>query len=140
MNNTRQTIHNKARWIVSLICILLILLAGAAATVACVRPDWASGVRKALTRLNRRAVAVTTDENTEPLTGDFDANVLFIGFVVFAESFVNADDLGRLPVRLNHAVVVVLTLVSRTVTEPHQFHLHGLGVIGLELKEGVFFF
>lgn len=62
MNNTRQTIHNKARWIVSLICILLILLAGAAATVACVRPDWASGVRKALTRPNRCAVAVTTDE------------------------------------------------------------------------------
>ena len=34
MNNTRLTITNRVRWTVSLICIVLILLAGAAATVA----------------------------------------------------------------------------------------------------------
>ena len=42
--------------------LLALLLAGAAATVACVRPDWVSGVKKALTRQNR-TVTVTTDEN-----------------------------------------------------------------------------
>ena len=62
MNNTRLTGTNKARWIISLICIILILLAGAAATVACVRPDWASGVKRALIR-QQRAVTVTTDED-----------------------------------------------------------------------------
>ena len=63
MNNTRLTITNRVRWTVSLICIVLILLAGAAATVACVRPDWVSGVKKALFRSGRSAVTVTTDEN-----------------------------------------------------------------------------
>ena len=62
MSNTRLKVNNRVRWTISLICILLILLAGAAATVACVRPDWVSGVKKALTRQNR-TVTVTTDEN-----------------------------------------------------------------------------
>ena len=62
MCKTRLKVNNPVRWTISLICILLILLAGAAATVACVHPDWASGVKKALTRQSR-AVTVTTDES-----------------------------------------------------------------------------
>lgn len=64
MNNTRLTITNRVRWTVSLICIVLILLAGAAATVACVRPDWVADVQEALFNRGRNTTPpVDIDEN-----------------------------------------------------------------------------
>ena len=39
-------------------------------------------------------IAVTADEHAKSLAGNFDADILFIGLAVFAESFVDTDNLG----------------------------------------------